>query len=54
MFEYVGSDFVPNGDHLSDVSKRITQAKVRSDRLSHILQAKDIELDLRISIYISG
>ena len=54
VFEYLGSDFVPSGDHLPDVRKRIAQAKSRAGRLRHILQATDVELDLRIRIYISG
>ena len=53
-FEYLGSDFVPSGDHLPDVRKRIAQAKSRAGRLRHILQAKDLEIDLRIRLYISG
>ena len=51
---YLGSDFVPDGDHLPDVRKRIAQAKARAGRLRHILQAKELELDLRLRLYISG
>ena len=47
LFEYLGSDFVPSGDHLPDVRKRIAQAKARAGRLRHVLQAKELELDLR-------
>ena len=54
LFEYLGSDFTSDGDHLPDVRKRIAQAKSRAGRLRHILQAKDVSLDLRIRLYISG
>ena len=54
IFEYLGSSFVPNGDHTPDVRKRIAQAKARAGRLRHILQAEELELDLRIRLYISG
>ena len=53
-FEYLGSDFLPSGEHLPDVRKRIAQAKTRAGRLRHILQAKDVPLDLRIRLYVSG
>ena len=45
---------MPSGDHLPDVRKRIAQAKSHAGRLRHILQAEDLELDLRIRLYISG
>ena len=46
VFEYLGSDFVPNGDHTSDLRKRIAQAMSRVGRLRHITQAQDVELDV--------
>ena len=44
-----------DGDRTPDVRKWITQVKSRADRLRHILQAQDVELDLRLlRLYISG
>ena len=53
VFEYLGSIFHPSGAHMTDVRRRIDMAKSRSGKLRHILQSKELELDLRIRLYVA-
>ena len=54
VFIYLGSLFQADGDHTPDVQRRINKAKSRAGRLRHILQSPDLELDLRLRLYIAG
>lgn len=56
-FEYIDSVFQPDGDHMPDVrhkEKNSNGEDARAGQLRHILQAQDLELDLRSRLYIDG
>ena len=54
QFEYLGSIFQPDGDHMPDVQRRIAMAKTRAGQLRHILSSEEVSLDLRLRLYIAG
>ena len=53
-FKYLGALFQPDGDHMPDVREKIARAKKRAGQLRHILCCQELELDLRLRLYISG
>ena len=54
QFEYLGSIFQPDGDHLPDVRRGIALAKSRAGQLRHILSSEALPLDLRLRLYVAG
>ena len=54
QFEYLGSIFQLDGDHMPEVLRRIVMIKSKSGQLSHILSSDNLSLDLSMRLYVAG